>query len=149
MQALEKEFGRPVKTIQNEPRPLDLDLIAFGHETRNSPALVLPHPRAHGREPGDARGGNHPLEAEFLDQRGLERSDLLRRKPADRDDLVARERLAVGVGAKVAKDDKLVTMEAMKMQTTIYAQADGVVSEILAQVGETVESKDLLMRLKA
>ena len=57
--------------------------------------------------------------------------------------------LAVGVGAKVAKDDKLVTMEAMKMQTTIYAQADGVVSEISAQVGETVESKDLLMRLKA
>jgi pyruvate carboxylase len=57
--------------------------------------------------------------------------------------------LAVGVGAKVAKDDKLVTMEAMKMQTTIYAQADGVVAEILAQVGETVESKDLLMKLKA
>ena len=57
--------------------------------------------------------------------------------------------LAVGVGAKVAKDDKLVTMEAMKMQTTIYAQADGVVSEISAQVGETVESKDLLMKLKA
>ena len=57
--------------------------------------------------------------------------------------------LAVGVGAKVAKDDKLVTMEAMKMQTTIYAQADGVVAEIFAQVGETVESKDLLMRLKA
>jgi len=57
--------------------------------------------------------------------------------------------LAVGVGAKVAKDDKLVTMEAMKMQTTIYAQADGVVAEISAQVGETVESKDLLMKLKA
>jgi len=35
------------------------------------------------------------------------------------------------------------------MQTTIYAQADGVVGEIFAQVGETVESKDLLMRLKA
>ena len=57
--------------------------------------------------------------------------------------------LAVGNGAKVAKDDKLVTMEAMKMQTTIYAQADGVVSEICAQVGDTVESKDLLMKLKA
>ena len=57
--------------------------------------------------------------------------------------------LAVGVGAKVAKDDKLVTMEAMKMQTTIYAQADGVVAEISAQVGETVESKDLIMKLKA
>ncbi|NBR83905.1 MAG: pyruvate carboxylase [Proteobacteria bacterium] len=57
--------------------------------------------------------------------------------------------LAVGIGAKVAKDDKLVTMEAMKMQTTIYAQVDGVVAELAAQVGDTVESKDLLMRLKA
>ena len=45
--ALEKEFGRRPKVVMNEPRPLDLDLIAFGCETRNTPALVLPHPRAH------------------------------------------------------------------------------------------------------
>lgn len=44
--ALEKDFGRPPKKILNEPRPLDLDLIAFGAEIRQSPALVLPHPRA-------------------------------------------------------------------------------------------------------
>ena len=31
----------------NEPRPLDLDLIAFGTETRDRPELILPHPRAH------------------------------------------------------------------------------------------------------
>ena len=53
-----------------------------------------------------------------------------------------------GVGSKVKKGDKLITMEAMKMQTTLYAAADGVISEVLAQVGETVESKDLLVRLK-
>lgn len=47
LQALEKEFGRAPKIILNEPRPLDLDLIAFGNETRNSPELILPHPRAH------------------------------------------------------------------------------------------------------
>ena len=47
MQDLEKEFGRTPKKILNEPRPLDLDLIAFGDETRNTPNLVLPHPRAH------------------------------------------------------------------------------------------------------
>ena len=47
LRALEKEFGRPPKKVLNEPRPLDLDLIAFGTETRNSPELVLPHPRAH------------------------------------------------------------------------------------------------------
>jgi 2-amino-4-hydroxy-6-hydroxymethyldihydropteridine diphosphokinase len=47
LRALEKEFGRPPKKVLNEPRPLDLDLIAFGTETRNSPELILPHPRAH------------------------------------------------------------------------------------------------------
>ncbi|MBI4660432.1 MAG: 2-amino-4-hydroxy-6-hydroxymethyldihydropteridine diphosphokinase [Verrucomicrobia bacterium] len=47
LQALEKEFGRAPKKIPNEPRPLDLDLIAFGPETRSSKNLVLPHPRAH------------------------------------------------------------------------------------------------------
>ena len=47
MQALEKEFGRTPKKVMNEARPLDLDLIAFGSETRNSGELILPHPRAH------------------------------------------------------------------------------------------------------
>ena len=47
LQLLEKEFGRQPKKILNEPRPLDLDLIAFGNEIRNSPDLILPHPRAH------------------------------------------------------------------------------------------------------
>ena len=46
LRGLEKEFGRAPKSVLNEPRPLDLDLIAFGGETRNSPALTLPHPRA-------------------------------------------------------------------------------------------------------
>ena len=50
LQALEKEFGRQPKKIHNEPRPLDLDLIAFGSEVRNTPQLTLPHPRAHLRE---------------------------------------------------------------------------------------------------
>ncbi len=47
LRALEKEFGRPPKKVLNEPRSLDLDLIAFGTETRHTPELVLPHPRAH------------------------------------------------------------------------------------------------------
>jgi 2-amino-4-hydroxy-6-hydroxymethyldihydropteridine diphosphokinase len=46
----EIEFGRAPKKIQNEPRPLDLDLIAFGNETRNRPDFILPHPRAHLRK---------------------------------------------------------------------------------------------------
>ena len=57
--------------------------------------------------------------------------------------------LSVSVGAKVAKGDKLVTLEAMKMQTTIYAPCDGVVEEINVRVSDAVESKDLLMKLRA
>ncbi len=47
LQALEQAFGRQPKVVLNEPRPLDLDLIAFGSETRASDHLTLPHPRAH------------------------------------------------------------------------------------------------------
>ncbi len=47
LQILEREFGRQPKVVLNEPRPLDLDLIAFGQEARNTPRLELPHPRAH------------------------------------------------------------------------------------------------------
>ncbi len=47
LQGLEREFGRQPKRLHNEARPLDLDLIAFGGEVRNTPELVLPHPRAH------------------------------------------------------------------------------------------------------
>ena len=49
LQQLETEFGRPPKKILNEARPLDLDLIAFGNETRATKTLILPHPRAHER----------------------------------------------------------------------------------------------------
>lgn len=49
LRELELEFGRQPKKILNEPRPLDSDLIAFGNETRNTPELTLPHPRAYQR----------------------------------------------------------------------------------------------------
>jgi pyruvate carboxylase len=57
--------------------------------------------------------------------------------------------LSVGVGAKVAKGDKILTLEAMKMQTTLYAPADGIIDEILANAGEAVDTGDLILRLRA
>ena len=53
-----------------------------------------------------------------------------------------------GHGARVAKGDKLLTLEAMKMQTTLYAPVDGVVEELLASIGDAVDGGDLLVRLK-
>ena len=57
--------------------------------------------------------------------------------------------ISVSVGHKVKKGDKLLMMEAMKMQTTVSALVDGVVEEIHVAVGDTVESKDLLIKLRA
>jgi pyruvate carboxylase len=57
--------------------------------------------------------------------------------------------LAVSVGMKVEKDAKLLTIEAMKMQTTVYAPFAGAVEEVLTQVGDSVQSKDLLICLRA
>ena len=44
---LEWDLGRRPKSVMNEARPIDLDLIAFGAEVRDRPTLMLPHPRAH------------------------------------------------------------------------------------------------------
>ncbi len=41
-----------------------------------------------------------------------------------------------------------MVMEAMKMQTTIYAPISGIVAEKLATVGENVDAKDLLMIIR-
>ena len=52
------------------------------------------------------------------------------------------------VGQKVKKGDKLIVLEAMKMQTTVYALADGIVDKFEVQIGDQVESKDLLVQLR-
>ena len=57
--------------------------------------------------------------------------------------------LSVNVGSQVSKGDKILSLEAMKMQTTVYAPIDGVVAEIAVRTGDTVETKDLLARLEA
>ncbi len=56
--------------------------------------------------------------------------------------------IATSVGKNVAKGDKVAVLEAMKMQTTLYASSKGVVDEILVGVGDSVESKDLVVRLR-
>jgi len=56
--------------------------------------------------------------------------------------------ISTSVGKSVSKGDKIAVLEAMKMQTTLYAQADGVVDAILVNVGDSVESKDLVARFR-
>ena len=56
--------------------------------------------------------------------------------------------IAVGVGTKVNAGDPLITLEAMKMLTTISANADATVTEILVKTGDSVATDDLLARLE-
>ncbi len=45
LQAIEVALGRPARLRSRwEPRTLDLDLLAYGTETRETPTLTLPHP---------------------------------------------------------------------------------------------------------
>src|SRR5262249_50729559 len=53
--------------------------------------------------------------------------------------------IAVELNQQVAKGDRLLVMEAMKMQSTVYAPVSGKVAQILAQVGHNVEAKELLL----
>ena len=57
-------------------------------------------------------------------------------------------RISVAVGDRVAKGDALLTLEAMKMFTTVNASMAGVVRSIEVDADATVEAKDLLMRLR-
>ena len=41
---IESGLGR-VRTIKNGPRIIDIDLLLFGDETKNTKSLILPHPR--------------------------------------------------------------------------------------------------------
>jgi pyruvate carboxylase len=55
-------------------------------------------------------------------------------------------RVAVEPEEQVVAGQKLLTLEAMKMETTLYAEGAAVVAEVLAKPGTQVEAGDLLLR---
>jgi len=54
--------------------------------------------------------------------------------------------VAVKPGEVVKKGDKLLSLEAMKMETTVYAEQDGTLSEVLVSPGSPVEAGELIAR---
>ena len=56
--------------------------------------------------------------------------------------------VTVAVGEQVAAGQKLVTLEAMKMETTLHAERAGMVVEVLTKPGTQVEGGDLLIRFE-
>ena len=52
---------------------------------------------------------------------------------------------SVARGDRIAAGDRLLTIEAMKMETAVYAERAGTVAEIVTPAGTRVDTKDLLM----
>jgi pyruvate carboxylase len=56
--------------------------------------------------------------------------------------------IAAKKGEAVKAGDRLLSIEAMKMETAVYSPRDGVVADITVKPGSIVEAKDLLVVLK-
>ncbi|MEM7696775.1 MAG: pyruvate carboxylase [Verrucomicrobiota bacterium] len=96
-----------------------------------------------------------PRESQILDKANAPK-DLVTRAKGDANDPLQAVAPMPGmvteinaeVGAKVNEGDPIVTLEAMKMLTTVSANTSGTVTEILVKQGEAVESNDLLATLE-
>jgi pyruvate carboxylase len=56
--------------------------------------------------------------------------------------------VAVKAGQTVTPGDVICSIEAMKMETAIHAEADGVVADVLVKPGDQIDAKDLLVRFE-
>jgi pyruvate carboxylase len=56
--------------------------------------------------------------------------------------------LGVKVGDQVFAGDVLLSIEAMKMETAIHAEADGTIAEVTVKPGDQIDAKDLLVRFE-
>ncbi|MBI3864295.1 MAG: biotin/lipoyl-binding protein, partial [Planctomycetia bacterium] len=111
-----------------------------------------PHPDGHRTVFFELNG--QPREVNVLD-RALEPQESARPKADPSDPLQVAAPMpglivTVGVqpGDKVTKGQKLATLEAMKMETTLYAETDGRIAELLVKPGVQVETGELLFRFE-
>ena len=58
-------------------------------------------------------------------------------------------RIDIEPGASLIEDQEIFFIEAMKMETPIYAPCDGVIDKILKKVGDDVDEEDDLIAIMA
>ena len=116
--------------------------------------LAVGEPRPDGVRTVFFELNGQPREVEVVD-RSIE-TKAAKRTKADPNDpthiAAAMPGMVIGVaitqGVKVAKGQKLLSLEAMKMETVLNAERDGDVTQLLVQSGSQVEAGDLLLVLK-
>ncbi|MGZ3316030.1 MAG: pyruvate carboxylase subunit B, partial [Isosphaeraceae bacterium] len=135
------EPGEEIKLEIEEGKTLIVKLLAVGE------------PHADGKRTIFFEFNGQPREVEVLD-RSLASSvrETPKADPSDPDQIGAPlPGLVVGVavvpGDPVRKGQKLLSIEAMKMETTLYAERPGRVAEVVAMVGLQVKAGDLLLKM--
>mgnify|MGYP006160606381 CR=1 FL=1 len=53
--------------------------------------------------------------------------------------------VAVKKGQAVKANERLLSIEAMKMETALHADRDGTIAEVLVRIGDQIDAKDLLI----
>jgi pyruvate carboxylase len=53
--------------------------------------------------------------------------------------------VAVTPGQRVKIGDVMLSIEAMKMETALHSDREGIISDVLVRAGEQIEAKDLLV----
>jgi pyruvate carboxylase len=116
--------------------------------------LAIGEPRPDGVRTVFFELNGQPREVEVVD-RSIETKAIKRVKadPADPTHVAAAmPGMVIGVivtaGSKVTKGQKLLSLEAMKMETVINAEREGEIAQLLVQSGSQVEAGDLLLVLK-
>jgi pyruvate carboxylase len=56
--------------------------------------------------------------------------------------------VAVKKGQAIKSGERLLSIEAMKMETAVYSPREAKIADILVKPGSTVEAKDLLVVLE-
>ena len=57
-------------------------------------------------------------------------------------------KVATAAGAEVKEGDLLLTIEAMKMETGLHADRDGVIKAVYVTAGAQIDAKDLLFEFE-
>jgi pyruvate carboxylase len=116
--------------------------------------LTVGEPRADGMRTVFFELNGQPREVEVRDKSLKQQSRDRRRADSARPGEVgapipgAVTLVHVEAGEQVRKGDRLLVLEAMKMQTTIHAPVDGTIKEIAVKPRQTVESRDLLVTIE-
>ena len=111
----------------------DRRLRTFGARTRNA-ILVAAGPASFDFAPVEGRAG--------AARHGLAAPEVTAPMPGKV------LKLLVAEGDSVKAGDALAVLEAMKMETTLYAEQDGRVAEVLVKPGTPVEAGELVARME-